>query len=599
MKVFSKAFKKRFLSCLLVIVLSVSLFGVSVAGAETSEKKIVIIHTNDTHSRVSEGKYDGMGFAKIAAYVKQYKAQNPNTLVLDAGDTFHGQTFSTLVKGESIVTVMNAVGYDAMTPGNHDFNYGYKRLLELKDLAKFPLLSANIKKADSTRLLTPYIIKEIDGVKVGIFGLSTPETTYKTHPDNVAGLTFANPVEEAKAIVAEMKGKADVVVALSHLGMDASSTDTSSKVAAEVEGIDVIVDGHSHTVLEAGKLEGKTLIVSTGEYDKNLGIVELTIKNGSLADKKASLISKEEAAKITEDADVAKIIADIKAGQGTILSEKVGKTAVDLEGERARVRTGETNLGNLITDAMLNTTGADVAITNGGGIRAPIKAGDITKGDIITVLPFGNYIVTKKVKGSDIKAALEIGAKAYPEENGAFSHVGGMTYTIDASKAVGERVTGIKVKGVQLDMDKEYMLATNDFMAAGGDGYTMFADDKIVNEYPALDEAVISYMQAKGTVEPKLEGRISVINIKPKEEAKPAEVKPAEPKPVEPKPVEAKPAEVKAPEAKSTEYVVKEGDMLWKIAKQFGTTWQKLQEMNKLKNPDLIHPGQKLAVPAK
>lgn len=593
MKITAKSMNWRLLTSLLVMAIMVSLLWAPTAGAELpAEKKLVIIHTNDTHSRVAESDNDGMGFAKIAAYVEQYKAQNPNTLVLDAGDTFHGQTISTLVRGESIVRIMNSIGYDAMTPGNHDFNYGYERLMELGEMAEFPLLSANIKKADGTRLLTPYIIKEIDGVKVGIFGLSTPETTYKTHPKNVEGLTFANPVDEAKAIVEELNGKADVIVAIAHLGLDEASIDTSSKVAAGVPGIDVIVDGHSHTVLEEGKLEGNTLIVSTGEYDKNLGIVELTIKEGKVSDKKASLIAKADAANITEDPEVVKIINDVIADQSTVLAQIVGKTDVLLEGERANVRTGETNLGNIITDAMLEVTSADVAITNGGGIRASIQPGDIKKGDIITVLPFGNYIVTKMVSGADIKAALEVGAKAYPEQNGAFSHVGGITYALDASKPAGERVANVKVKGQDLDLTKEYLLATNDFMAAGGDGYTMFADDKIVNEFPALDEAVISYIQAKGTIAPSTEGRISIINVQPKEEPKPVEVKPVEVKPVEDKPAETKPAAVK-----TGEYTVKSGDVLWRIAKQFGTTWQKLQEMNKLKNPHLIYPEQKLVVP--
>jgi len=424
-------------------------------------------------------------------------------------------------------------------------------------------LSANVKKTDGKRLLTPYSIKEVDGFKIGIFGLATPETTYKTHPKNVEGLTFVDPVEEAKVMVAELKGKVDVIVALAHLGMDKSSQDTSIKLAQAVPEIDLIVDGHSHTTLKDGMMVGNTLIASAGEYDKNLGAIQLTFEGKKLIAKKAGLVTKEETEWIADDKDVLNLVNGIKTEQGKVLSQVIGKTAVKLDGEREQVRKGETNLGNLIADAMISVSGADAAITNGGGIRASIEAGDITKGQIITVLPFGNYIVTKKVKGADIKSALELGVKPYPEENGAFPHVSGMTYTIDPSKLAGEKVTSILIKGQPLDINQDYVLATNDFMAAGGDGYTMLADDATANEYPALDEAVISYIQAKQVVEPKVEGRIA-----------------------------AKPA------TSTSIYIVKPGDVLWRIAKQYGTTWEKLVEINKLKNPHLIFPGQEIIVPA-
>lgn len=526
--------------------------------------KITIMHTNDTHSRVSEG--DGMGLAKVSSFIKELKQQNPNALVLDAGDTFHGQTIATLSKGESIANIMNTIGYDAMAPGNHDFNYGYERLAELDKITNFPILAANIKKADGSDLFTPYIIKEIAGVKIGIFGLATPETTYKTHPDNVKGLAFKDPVEAAAEMVALLKDQTDVIIALAHLGMDEASVDTSTRVAAEVEGIDLIVDGHSHTVLEQGKLIGSTMIVSTGEFDKNFGIVDLLVTNGKVSDIQADLISKEEASVTVPDEAVKKAVDAITAEQAFILNQVVGKTSVDLEGAREKVRTGETNLGNLITDAMIAETGADCALTNGGGIRASIPGGDITKGQVITVLPFGNYIVTKKVPGSDIKAALELGTGSYPAALGGFPHVSGIRYTIDTTMTAGDRVVDITVKGQPLDLQKEYILATNDFMAVGGDNYTMFADNEILNEYCSLDEAVIEYILAKGTVSPALEARISV------KEAAVAEVK-------------------------EEYYIVKKGDWLSKIAIKFNTTWQKLQELNKIKNPDLIFPNQKILLP--
>lgn len=558
-----------FLSIILFVSLLLPIQVTKAEESPTDVTTITILHTNDVHARVEEGKYDGMGFAKISTLVSQYEEKNPNTLLLDAGDIFHGKTIATLVEGESIAEIMNLIGYDAMVAGNHDFNYGYERLLELDEIANFPILGANIRKEDDTQLLSPYTIIEVDGIEVGIFGLASPETTYKTHPKNVEGLTFTDPVKEAETIVSELEGKTDVIIALSHLGMDESSEYTSIRVAEEVEGIDLIVDGHSHTTLEEGKLVGDTLIVSAGEYGKNLGVVDLTFENGNLVNKTASLVTKAEAENVEEDPKVLDFVNSIKEEQNVILSEVIGTTSVNLDGERSLVRTGETNLGNLITDSMLDVTGADVAITNGGGIRASIDTGEITKGEVIEVLPFSNYIVTKTVKGSDIKAALEHGVSAYPESNGAFPQVAGMTFSIDSAKPVGERVTSLLVQGQPIDLNKDYVLATNDFMAAGGDNYTMFADDPITNEYPALDEALISYIKNKETVSPKTEGRITVVEQKPETESKPT----------------------------TTEYIVKSGDVLWKIAKKYNTTWQYIQELNGLVNPNLIFPGQKIIVP--
>lgn len=546
------------------------------AGVQT----ITILHTNDIHSRVEESK-DGIGYAKLAALVKRYKTANPNTLVLDAGDSFHGQTIANLVRGESVVSIMNAIGFDAMTAGNHDFNYGTARLLELSEQAKFPVLGANVKKTDGSRLLKSYVIKEAAGVKIGIFGLSTPETAYKTHPNNVAGITFTDPVAEAKTMVEELKGKADIIVALVHLGVDESSADTSVKVAEQVPGIDLIIDGHSHTLLENGRMVGSVLIAQTGEYLKNIGRVELTIESGKLTGKKAEILTKAavEADKVPAEQAVLDIVNGIKKVQDQVLQQPVGNTSVKLEGEREVVRKGESNLGNLIADAMLSESGADVGITNGGGIRASIEAGIITKGQVITVLPFGNYIQTKKVKGSDIQAALELGVSAYPESLGGFPQVGGMTFEFDPAQPKGNRVTAVFVQGKQLDPQQSYVLATNDFMAAGGDQYTMLKDYPIANDFSSLEEALIAYIQKKGVVEPKVEGRIQV---------------------KAPTPAQPAPAAIDVPEqaASASVYIVKKGDTLSKIAKLYQTTWQALQKQNGLQNPHRIYPGQKIIVPA-
>lgn len=501
---------RKKVSWLLTLSLIIGLFSFGYADA-TAETKLVILHTNDTHARILEGKNDGMGFAKLTAQILKIRAENPNVLLLDAGDTLHGQTFATLNKGENIVKLMNMMKYDAMTPGNHDFNYDQQQLLTLAGQMTFPLLSANIKKEDGTTLLTAATIKEIGGIKIGLFALSTPETSYKTHPNNVTGLTFTDPIAEAKAMVVELQAKSEVIVCLSHLGLDVASEFTSRKVAEAVPGIDVIVDGHSHTVLKDGLKVGNTLIGQTGEYDKNLGMIELTVTGGKVIQSTASLFTKEEAATLTPDPAMTALIGGLDKANKVITEVKVGTTTVALDGERGKVRRGETNLGNLITTAMLNATGAEVAFTNGGCIRASIDAGDITKGEVITALPFGNYVVVKTITGKDLLNALELGVSKYPEENGAFPHVAGIQFTFDQEKPAGSRIVSAIAKGGPIDPKADYVMATNDFIAAGGDGFTMFAGNKIKGEFPALDEVLITYLAQSAAVSPITDGRIKII----------------------------------------------------------------------------------------
>jgi 5'-nucleotidase len=480
--------------------------------AAEEEVLISIVHTNDTHARVEAGSYDGMGLDKVATIVNNVKAANPNTLVLDAGDALHGQTIATLVEGESIIKIFNEIGYDAMTAGNHDFNYGKERLLELADMANFPILGANVYKANYENFLPEYVIKEVGGVKVGIFGLATPETKFKSHPKNTEGLEFFDSVIIGKLMVAKLQDKADVIVALSHLGLDQSSTERSDLIAEYVDGIDLIVDGHSHTVLEEGMMVGDTMIVQAGEYDKNVGRVDILVKNGKVSSMTAKLITKEEGEALEADPGVVAIVEEIKEANDLITEEIIGSTEIKLEGAREFVRTGETNLGNLITDSMVEFTGADVALTNGGGIRDSIQIGDITVGDVITVLPFGNYVVTIDVTGAELVEALEHGLQAYPETLGAFPHIAGMNVVFDPSQEVGSRVVEVTVDGEELDMEATYSLATNDFLAAGGDDYTMFGGKELTALYPGLDEILIEYIKEYGTEGSPVEGRIKTLD---------------------------------------------------------------------------------------
>jgi len=483
-----------------------------IPGMETVSRSgdLVILHTNDTHSRIKAGPYDGMGFAAISTKVNEIREANENVLLFDAGDAFHGQVISQLNEGESVVKVMNTMEYDGMVPGNHDFNYGQDRLVELDQLTDFPIIASNIVKSDGSSLLSESRIIYKDGLKIGVFGLATPETLYKTHPKNVEGLNFVSPAIIAQHMVNELKDKTDMIIVLSHLGIDESTLNeyTSEYVAQTVEGIDLIIDGHSHTTLPEGMMVNDTLIVQAGEYDKNLGIVNFTIDDKVITSKTAELFTKEEAETIEEDIDVLNAVADVEAANETITSVVVATSDQELNGEREFVRAGQTNLGNLITKAMIEATGADIALTNGGGIRASINPGNVTKGDVITVLPFGNYVIKQEITGEDILAAMEHGLSAYPDAQGFFPHIAGMEVKFDSTKEPGNRVTEIMINGELLEESKTYTLATNDFLAAGGDNYTMFSDLETITEYGGLDEILIEWMSENGTEGAEIDDRL-------------------------------------------------------------------------------------------
>ena len=499
---------KKFVSKLVAgVMLATTIFSVS---AFAEDKTITVIHTNDTHAAAKDDGKAQIGFAKVGAYVQSLKKSNPNVLVLDAGDMFQGLPFANLEKGHSMVDIVNKVGYDAMTVGNHEFDFGAKNLFEIEKKLNYPMLAANITK-DGKEVFKPYIIKEMAGAKVGIFGLATPETAYKTHPDNVKGYVFGDIVKSAQATVDTLKNKekADVIIMIGHLGLY-EGQDTSDSVAKNVKGIDLIVDGHSHTTTDAGVKEGDTLIVSTGSSLKNIGKVELTLENNKVKEAKSSLLKYADFANVTPDATIAELIKKVDDAQKPILDKVVGKTKVDLVGERTIVRTGESNLGQLATDAMLDLTDADIALTNGGGIRTSIPAGDITMGQLVAVFPFGNTLMVKDVKGSDILAALEHGVKEYPNELGGFPHTAGMTFTLNAKAPVGSRISDAKVNGQPLVKDKMYTLVTNDFMAVGGDGYDMLKSYPIKAEYNTLMDTLLDYVAAQGTVEGKFSPRMTI-----------------------------------------------------------------------------------------
>jgi 2',3'-cyclic-nucleotide 2'-phosphodiesterase (5'-nucleotidase family) len=474
---------------------------------------LYVVHTNDVHGRIEADP--GVGYANLATLVNMGRSVTNKNLLLDAGDVSHGTLLTNLFEGETAAVLLDMLGYDAVVPGNHDFNYGKERLIEAAKLAEqysdLRVLAANVLDEQGNMVFQPYQLYYYDGFTVGVIGATTPDTETKTHPKNVEGLSFMSDevVYGAQAMVDEVRERADYVIVLAHLGLDEDGSYgvTSKMLAENVKGIDLIVDGHSHTVLENGMRVGDTLIVSAGEYMKQVGLVEIAVRNGKAAGETAVLISAEDVAdpskneyakmlgitEVTPDPQVTAYIESQKARLEEITTEVVAYTPVFLDGERNNVRTKPTNLGNMIAQAMVEATGADVAFTNGGGIRASIPAGDVTRGDIITVLPFNNTVVVIEVTGQDIYDALEWGYSRLPESNGGFPQTANMGIVYSRFSDPGNRIKRVLINGKVVDRNATYRLATNDFMAAGGDGYTMF-NKPIVMYGVGLDEVLTDYM---------------------------------------------------------------------------------------------------------
>ncbi len=476
---------------------------------------LFIVHTNDVHARVNAGEDGSAGYAKLATIIKTARQITNNVLVLDAGDVTHGTNFANLFNGETIGNLLVMTGYDAVVPGNHDFNYGAENILKLADEAEavsdLKVLSANITDENGYLLLQPYQIYDFNGFRVCVIGLTTPDTKTKSHPKNTEGIEFDNPViyENAQAAIDLAHEIADYVVVLGHIGTvaDGESGLTSTIICENIDGIDLFIDGHSHSVLSGDNYVNGTLVVSAGEYMNNVGVVDILVKDGLVASENAFLISSEdilnpaesELAKqygiteIPDDPEVAAYIADVNAAIEARFGEVIATIPTDLDGEREHVRTQKTNLSALVCDAITKESGADFTIVNGGGIRASLKAGDVTLGELNAVLPFTNIVTVCEITGDEVYAALEHGYSMLPETNGAFSQTD-LQVVYDESRPAGERISKVLLNGEEIDRAATYTVATNDFMAAGGDGYTMFG--RVLQEGRVLNEVFADYLSA-------------------------------------------------------------------------------------------------------
>jgi len=476
---------------------------------------ITILHTNDFHGRLESISVTGIvgGSARIATLVNEIRSSAPGiVLLLDAGDATHGTTLSNFFNGIPVIEVMNAIGYDAMEIGNHDFNYGQEGLTERASQAEFPLLAANIVVTATGEIppfCQPYVIKEVAGKRIAIFGLITPDTPVVTHPKNVVGLTFLDPIETAAKLVPELRPKADLIIALTHIGYE-----MDRRLAEEVGGIHVIVGGHSHTKIDVpervGNEGGNAIIVQAWEYGMVLGRLDLEMRGKAIVRFSGELIPV--TVDVPEDPDVKAIVESYAAELKAAMSEVVGYTTVPLEGARSLIRTRETNLGNLVADMMRWAAGdAQIALENGGGIRwhRLFPAGPITRADVYELLPFLNTLVMMDLTGAQIKQALENSVSKYPTADGRFLQVSGLRFTFDPTKPAGSRVVNVWVGGEPLVETATYRVATNDFLAAGGDYYTVLTQGtNFVDTGVYLMDYMVEYLKEFSPVSPIEENRI-------------------------------------------------------------------------------------------
>jgi len=489
---------------------------------------ITILHTNDFHMYLlgtTDSKNQPVGgSARIYTIVEQERSYNPErTLLVDAGDAIGGgPPIGAFFYGKDVVEVYNAMGYNYATFGNHEFDWGKDLLAERVSEAKYTYVCSNVidTKTNSSYMSKPYDIKSLGFVNLGIFGLDNPQLPVLVNPKGIEGLEVLDPVKTASNVVSTLSGSANYIILLSHLGYTGTDYYTGEigdkELASQVSGINLIIGGHSHTVLDKPTKVNNTYIVQTGNYGLNLGEVKLyfetTANSVKLTKFDYKLVPID--SKVQENASIVSIIKPYNDEITKKMSEVIGEALVDMNGKRADVRSKETNLGDYIADWMKEIAGADIAITNGGGIRDSMPKGPITIGTVYTVLPFDNYLNLLELKGSDVIAGLENGFSQVESGAGRFPQISGIRVKVNLKNPPGKRVVEATLAdGTPLDPNKVYKVVTNDFMTAGGDGYTAFTNAlsiKIVTGNYMRDD-LVSYIRANPKVSKEVDGRITYI----------------------------------------------------------------------------------------
>lgn len=503
------------------------------AGTAWADYSLTILHTNDFHARFepiskydsgcstednAEGKCFG-GSARLVSAVNAARARSDNSILVDGGDQFQGTLFYTYYKGKLAAEMMNKMGYDAMTVGNHEFDDGPEVLRGFMDAVNFPVLMSNADFSAEAMLadkLLKSTIIERNGEKLGLIGLTPHDTDELASPG--PNVIFTDPVGAVQGEVDKLTAAGvNKIIVLSHSGYS-----VDKRVAAETTGVDVIVGGHSNTFLSNTSdraegpyptMVGNTAIVSAYAYSKFLGELNVVFNDaGDIISATGEPLLMD--ASVEEDIETVARIAQAAKPLDEIRNRVVAQTAAEIVGVREECRAMECAMGNLIADAMLDRVrdqGIEIAIQNGGGIRASIDAGPVTMGEVLTVLPFQNTLSTFYVSGQTVVDALENGVSQMEEGAGRFPQVAGMTFTVDPAAAAGARISDVRVGGVPIDFAKTYGVVSNNYVRNGGDGYKMFVNAENVYDFgPDLADVTAEYMVKTGPYTPYKDGRITV-----------------------------------------------------------------------------------------
>jgi 5'-nucleotidase len=516
---------KRFL-------MSVAALGLT-AGMAAAEYKLTILHTNDFHARFEPiSKYDGPcssedngegkcfgGSGRMMTAITEARTKTNNSILVDGGDQFQGTLFYTYYKGALAAEMMNKMGYDAMTVGNHEFDDGPEVLRGFMDAVGFPVLMSNADVSGEPLLagkLAKSTVIERGGEKLGLIGLTPQDTDELASPG--PNIIFTDPVQAVQGEVDKLTAEGiNKIIVLSHSGYG-----VDQEVAAGTTGVDVIVGGHSNTLLSNTNeraqgayptMVGNTAIVQAYAYGKFLGELNVVFDEaGDITSASGEPLVMD--ASVTEDAGTVARIAEAAAPLEEIRNKVVAQTNEAIGGDRAVCRAMECTMGNLIADAMLARVadqGIQIAIQNGGGIRASIEAGEVTMGEVLTVLPFQNTLSTFQVSGATLIEALENGVGQVEEGAGRFPQVAGMSFAFDASQPAGSRISDVMVGGAAIEMDTVYGVVSNNYVRNGGDGYKMFRDAENAYDFgPDLADVTAEYLAANAPYKPYTDGRIAV-----------------------------------------------------------------------------------------
>lgn len=534
----------------------------SISFVLAAEKEITILTINDYHGSLAPAG-SNVGAAKLVDAIKTEKAKNPEgTIIVSAGDNYQGSAMSNMLHGEPVSEVLKEMGLELSAVGNHEFDWGIDKITKWAEDGELTFVVTNIydiRTNEPVDWAEPFVIIEKMGIKVGFIGLATPETAYKTLKANVVNYEFRDPMEVITEWVPKVKDAgADIIIALTHLGSFQDKEGNITGEAAtisEVDGVDAVISGHTHQRV-SGLVNGKPLVQA---YKNGRSIGKITF----VFDENNKLVSAEpfldniykRPDTLKDDANTLAIYMKYEEELGPVLGKVLGKTTVDLDHDRYA---GPSLLGEWACDIMRDKAGVQIAMTNGGGLRTNIPAGEITAGILYEVMPFDNTLYTMKLSGADVKSNIEHGIM---NEDIGWIQISGVKVTYNPDAEAGNRITSMVLEdGTVVEMDKYYTVVTNDFMFTGGDKYNFENSKDGLDTFIPIRDALMDAVEKAGVISPKKQNWLSEEKV-------------------------------------STLYVVEAGDSLWKIAQKFGTTMEKIIAGNELADPRLIRPGQELIIP--